>query len=62
MLVAHVEQDGVWYIDRGMYALIETLVKLIEAQGGVSNATAMLPPSHEMRGRQRACVLNLAKK
>lgn len=34
MLVAHVEQDGVWYIDGGMYALIETLAKLIEAHGG----------------------------
>jgi len=34
MLVAHVEQDGVWYVDGGMYAVAETLTRLIEENGG----------------------------
>lgn len=34
MLVAHVEQDGVWYLDGGMYALVEAVSKLIVDRGG----------------------------
>lgn len=34
MLVAHVEQDGVWYLDGGMYALVEAVSKLIQDRGG----------------------------
>ena len=33
MLIAHVEQDGVWYIKGGMYALVEALVAVAENRG-----------------------------
>lgn len=33
MLVAHVEQDGVWMVDGGMHALAKGLVRLGEARG-----------------------------
>lgn len=33
MLVAHVEQDGVWMVDGGMHALAKGLVQLGEARG-----------------------------
>ncbi len=35
MLVAHVEQDGVWYLKGGMGALASTLSGLIEKRGGI---------------------------
>ncbi len=34
MLVSHVEQAGVWYVDGGMHALAQGLARLIEARGG----------------------------
>ncbi len=34
MLIAHVEQDGVWYVKNGMYSLIEALVSIAESRGG----------------------------
>ncbi|HIC82542.1 MAG TPA: phytoene desaturase [Kiloniellaceae bacterium] len=34
MLVAHVEQDGVWYVEGGMHALAGGFAALIERQGG----------------------------
>ncbi len=34
MLVAHVEQDGVWYVQGGIYGVADALVRLIEARGG----------------------------
>ena len=33
MLIAHVEQDGVWYLENGMYSLIEALVSLAHERG-----------------------------
>ena len=33
MLIAHVEQDGVWYIENGMYSLIKALVSIAEKLG-----------------------------
>ena len=33
MLIAHVEQDGVWYLKNGMYSLIEALVTLADDRG-----------------------------
>ena len=33
MLIAHVEQDGVWYLENGMYSLIEALVTLAHERG-----------------------------
>lgn len=35
MLVAHVEQAGVWYVDGGMRQLAATLARMIERKGGV---------------------------
>ena len=34
MLVAHVEQDGVWYVDGGMHALAQAVAELLAARGG----------------------------
>jgi 1-hydroxycarotenoid 3,4-desaturase len=34
MLVAHVEQQGVWYVDGGMHALAQALADAMLAQGG----------------------------
>lgn len=34
MLVAHVEQDGVWYLDGGMGSLAKAFASLIEDEGG----------------------------
>ena len=34
MLVAHVEQDGVWYVEGGMHALAVALAELLAARGG----------------------------
>lgn len=34
MLIAHVEQAGVWQVDGGMQRLAEALAKLLERQGG----------------------------
>lgn len=34
LLVAHVELDGVWAIDGGMHALAQSLVRLIQRNGG----------------------------
>ena len=33
MLVAHVEQEGVWLVDRGMHALAQAMARLAEASG-----------------------------
>ena len=33
MLVAHVEQEGVWTVEGGLYRLVEALVRLAEARG-----------------------------
>jgi 1-hydroxycarotenoid 3,4-desaturase len=35
MLVAHVEQDGVWFVDGGMYELVLALTRLAESHGVV---------------------------
>ena len=34
MLVAHVEQEGVWLVDGGMHRLAEAIARLIEKHGG----------------------------
>ncbi len=34
MLIAHVEQDGVWLIEGGMHQLAKALAALVEARGG----------------------------
>lgn len=33
MLIAHVEQEGVWYVEGGMHAVARTLARLAEARG-----------------------------
>jgi 1-hydroxycarotenoid 3,4-desaturase len=35
MLVAHVEQQGVWTVDGGMYRIVDALVRIAEARGVV---------------------------
>ncbi len=57
MLVAHVEQDGVWYLDGGMYALIEALVKLIEAHGGIIRCDANVSRINTTTGRASGVTL-----
>ncbi len=35
MLIAHVEQDGVWLVEGGMHRIARTLADLLQARGGV---------------------------
>lgn len=57
MLVAHVEQDGVWYLDGGMYALIETLEKLIKERGGIIRCDSHVSKINRQSGRVSGVTL-----
>jgi 1-hydroxycarotenoid 3,4-desaturase len=35
MLVAHVEQEGVWLVEGGMHKLAQALAKLVQSKGGI---------------------------
>jgi len=57
MLVAHVEQDGVWYVDGGMYAVAAALAGLVEARGGRVRCNAAVSRILLERGRVSGVVL-----
>ena len=42
MLVAHVEQDGVWLVEGGMHRVAQALARLAEAQGAVLRCGAQV--------------------
>ena len=58
MLVAHVEQDGVWLLDGGMHTLAATLQRLAQARGARFRYGT---PVHSIVTRDgRACGVRLA--
>lgn len=57
MLVAHVEQDGVWLVDGGMIKVAEALQKLAESQGAKFRFGARVSEIKTARGRASALVL-----
>ena len=57
MLVAHVEQSGVWQIDGGMHALASALRDLLTARGGLVRCDAEVRRIHMRSRRVRAVEL-----
>ena len=57
MLVAHVEQDGVWLVDGGMHRVAQALARLAEAQGAVLRCGAHVEQILVRDGR--ACGVRL---
>ncbi len=58
MLVAHVEQDGVWLVDGGMHRVAQALARLAEARGAVLRCGAQVEQILVRDGR--ACGVRLA--
>lgn len=58
MLVAHVEQDGVWLLDGGMHRLASTLERLAEARG--ARFRYRTPVQDILTRDGRACGVRLA--
>ncbi len=58
MLVAHVEQAGVWYVEGGMRRLVEQLVALAMRQGVQIRCGSEVREIHVDRGR--VCAIELA--
>eukprot|EP01035_Chromulina_nebulosa_P017452 gene17452-23004_t len=58
MLIAHVEQEGVWLIEGGMHRLAKALAALIEAKGGRIRYGA--PVSDILIDGSQACGVRLA--
>ncbi|MFN3198120.1 MAG: 1-hydroxycarotenoid 3,4-desaturase CrtD [Bradymonadia bacterium] len=50
-LIAHVEMEGVWYVEGGMYRLAEALATLIEAHGGEVRCDAEVAAIEVEQGR-----------
>jgi 1-hydroxycarotenoid 3,4-desaturase len=57
MLVAHVEQDGVWYVKGGMAALAHAMAKLLQSLGGTLRLNAPVERIRTTGGRASAVVL-----
>lgn len=57
MLVAHVEQEGVWYIDGGMHRLAQALTELIRDLGGTVRFDAEVAGIETDRGAVQAITL-----
>lgn len=51
MLVAHVEREGVWVVEGGLYRLVEALVRLAEARGARFRYGAEVERIHADRHR-----------
>jgi 1-hydroxycarotenoid 3,4-desaturase len=51
MLVAHVERDGVWLVQGGMYRLVEALARLAAERGVVVRCAASVATIEVARGR-----------
>jgi 1-hydroxycarotenoid 3,4-desaturase len=58
MLVAHVEQDGVWLVDGGMYRVAQALAALARQHGAVVRCNAQVETILARAGR--ACGVRLA--
>jgi 1-hydroxycarotenoid 3,4-desaturase len=58
MLIAHVEQEGVWLIEGGMHQLAQALAKLVEAKGGTLRYSS--PVSEILVSDGSACGVRLA--
>ena len=58
MLVAHVELDGVWSVDGGMYALAKAIANQAEAQGAILRYNS--PCKRILVGGGQACGIELA--
>jgi 1-hydroxycarotenoid 3,4-desaturase len=54
MLVAHVEQAGVWYVEGGMHRLIEALAALAARRGVTLRCSTEIREIHLRRGRVNA--------
>ena len=57
MLVAHVEQDGVWLVDGGMHRIATALARLVERHGGTIRCGADVARIDVVDGRADAVVL-----
>jgi 1-hydroxycarotenoid 3,4-desaturase len=58
MLVAHVEQEGVWYVDCGMHALAQGMARLVGTLGGTIRYGAEVRRiERDTRGRAAAVML-----
>ena len=57
MLVADVEQQGVWYVDGGMHALARALAGLVQANGGTIRYGAAVASIAVQAGRVSAVEL-----
>ncbi len=57
MLVAHVEQDGVWFVDGGMHRIADALAASIARRGGTIRLDADVAKIVVERGRAAAVVL-----
>jgi len=57
MLVAHVEQDGVWYVDGGMYRLAEALARVATRLGADIRCNASVASVTTAGGRIDGVVL-----
>jgi 1-hydroxycarotenoid 3,4-desaturase len=51
MLVSHVEQAGVWYVEGGMHRLARSLASLAEAKGAVLRYSTQISRIHTRAGR-----------
>jgi 1-hydroxycarotenoid 3,4-desaturase len=58
MLVAHVEQDGVWLVDGGMHRVAQTLAQLAQQRGAILRCNAVVDEILSRDGR--ACGVRLA--
>jgi 1-hydroxycarotenoid 3,4-desaturase len=58
MLVAHVEQDGVWLVKGGMHQLAQTFARIAERQGARLRYQAEVQQIELERGRVRAVRLS----
>jgi 1-hydroxycarotenoid 3,4-desaturase len=62
MLVAHVEQDGVWFVDGGMYELVLAIARLAEAKGAVIRCGADVSRIELRNGRVEALILSTGER
>lgn len=58
MLIAHVEQEGVWLVEDGMHRLAQALARLVEAKGGTIRYSS--PVSEILVLDGSACGVRLA--
>ncbi len=57
MLVAHVEQDGVWFVEGGMYRLVEALARVAARRGAGLRCDAEVAEIVVERGKVAAVLL-----